>query len=129
MIDRIGESVLSFLYQLGRVVILSIKVLKKIFLGQWHFKNVIEQMMRIGVDSLPIVLITSIFVGMVFAVQIVKEFLRFGATSMVGGVLGLALWRELIPLLVGVVVAGRIGAAISAEIGTMKVTEQIQHIS
>jgi phospholipid/cholesterol/gamma-HCH transport system permease protein len=63
---------------------------------------------------------------MVFAVQIVHEFLQFGAGKMIGGIMGMALWRELAPMLTSVVVAGRVGAAISAELGTMTVTEQVE---
>jgi len=85
----------------------------------------VRQMARLGADSLPIVLATILFTGMVFSVQTAKEFVRLGAASSVGGIVAIAMARELVPVLVGVVVAGRIGAAIAAEIGTMKVTEQI----
>ncbi|MBT5855456.1 ABC transporter permease, partial [bacterium] len=78
-----------------------------------------------GVNSLPITVLTALFVGMAFAIQVVKELLRFGAPDLIGGVVALAIWRELGPLLTGVVVAGRVGSAISAEIGSMKVTEQV----
>ena len=70
-------------------------------------------------------MMTILFTGMVFSVQTAKEFVRFGASSSVGGIVAIAMGRELVPVLTGVVVAGRIGAAIAAEIGTMKVTEQI----
>jgi phospholipid/cholesterol/gamma-HCH transport system permease protein len=83
-------------------------------------------MVALGLKSLPIVLLTALFVGMAFSVQVVKEFLKFGAASLIGGIVGLAMWRELAPMMTAVVVAGRVGAAISAEIGTMKVTEQIE---
>lgn len=82
-------------------------------------------MAKLGADSLPIVMMTILFTGMVFSVQTAKEFVRFGASSSVGGIVAIAMGRELVPVLTGVVVAGRIGAAIAAEIGTMKVTEQI----
>lgn len=88
-------------------------------------RETIRQMSRLGADSLPIVLMTILFTGMVFALQTATEFVRFGAASSVGGIVAIALGRELVPVLTGVVVAGRIGAAIAAELGTMKVTEQI----
>lgn len=88
-------------------------------------RETVRQMARLGADSLPIVLMTILFTGMVFALQTATEFVRFGAASSVGGIVAIALGRELVPVLTGVVVAGRIGAAIAAEIGTMKVTEQI----
>ena len=81
--------------------------------------------MVVGPSSLTIALVTSGFVGMVFTIQVAREFINFGAKSAVGGVLGLALARELAPVLTAVVVAGRVGSAFAAEIGTMRVTEQI----
>jgi phospholipid/cholesterol/gamma-HCH transport system permease protein len=82
-------------------------------------------MAHLGVDSLPIVLLTILFTGMVMTVQTAHEFIKYGAQSSVGGVVAIAMSRELAPVLTGVVVAGRVGAAITAEIGSMKVTEQI----
>ncbi|MDJ0534731.1 MAG: MlaE family lipid ABC transporter permease subunit [Xenococcaceae cyanobacterium MO_207.B15] len=88
-------------------------------------RNTIEQMAAVGPDSLGIAVVTAAFVGMVFTLQVAKEFLDFGAGQAVGGVLALALTRELAPVLTAVVIAGRVGSAFAAEIGTMKVTEQI----
>ena len=84
-----------------------------------------EQMAFVGPASLGIALITAAFVGMVFTIQVAREFIYFGATTAVGGVLSIALTRELAPVLTAVVLAGRVGSAFAAEIGTMKVTEQI----
>ncbi|MBE9221821.1 MlaE family lipid ABC transporter permease subunit [Cyanobacterium stanieri LEGE 03274] len=101
----------------------------QIFIHLLQFKvyrfNTIEQMSFVGPASLPIALITAAFVGMVFTIQVAREFIYFGATSAVGGVLAIALTRELAPVLTAVVLAGRVGSAFAAEIGTMKVTEQI----
>ena len=94
-------------------------------LGKANIKETIKQMAKLGVDSLPIVIITTTAAGMVFAVQTAKEFVKLGAGDTVGGIVTIAMGRELVPILVGVVVAGRVGAAITAEIGSMKVTEQI----
>ena len=82
-------------------------------------------MAKLGADSLPIVSMTILCTGMVMSVQTAKEFVRSGAADSVGGIMAIAMGRELAPILTGVVVAGRIGAAIAAELGTMKVTEQI----
>ena len=90
-----------------------------------HRRNTMEQMAAVGPDSLWIALITAAFVGMVFTIQVAREFLYFGAGQAVGGVLALALTRELAPVLTAVVIAGRVGSAFAAEIGTMRVTEQI----
>ncbi|HHP7229582.1 MAG TPA: MlaE family lipid ABC transporter permease subunit [Xenococcaceae cyanobacterium] len=88
-------------------------------------RNTLEQMAAVGPDSLGIAIVTAAFVGMVFTIQVAREFLYFGAGQAVGGVLTLALTRELAPVLTAVVIAGRVGSAFAAEIGTMKVTEQI----
>ncbi len=93
--------------------------------GKINRRNTIAQMIIVGPDSLGIALLTATFVGMVFTIQVAKEFLVFGAGRVVGGVLALALTRELAPVLTAVVMAGRVGSAFAAEIGTMRVTEQI----
>lgn len=123
---RLGRKVIQFFAELGNCTWLTGQIFLRIFRGDINIRLTIEQMVRIGVDSLAITLTTATFVGMVFAVQVVKEFLKFGAGKMIGGVVGLAMWRELAPLMTGVVIAGRVGAAISAEIGSMKVTEQVE---
>ena len=93
--------------------------------GKLHRQNTGEQMAIVGPDSIIIALVTATFVGMVFTIQVAREFLNFGAVQAVGGVLALALSRELAPVLTAVVLAARVGSAFAAEIGTMKVTEQI----
>lgn len=90
-----------------------------------HWRNSLEQMRVVGPDSLGIALITAAFVGMVFTIQVAREFINFGAGTTVGGVLAITLTRELAPVLTAVVVTGRVGSAFAAEIGTMRVTEQI----
>jgi phospholipid/cholesterol/gamma-HCH transport system permease protein len=90
-----------------------------------HRRNTLEQMAAVGPASLNIALVTAAFVGMVFTIQVTREFINFGAGTAVGGVLALTLARELAPVLTAVVLAGRVGSAFAAEIGTMKVTEQI----
>jgi len=90
-----------------------------------HRRNTLEQMAAVGPESLVIALLTASFVGMVFTIQVTREFINFGAGTAVGGVLALTLARELAPVLTAVVLAGRVGSAFAAEIGTMKVTEQI----
>ncbi|WP_319418937.1 MlaE family lipid ABC transporter permease subunit [Pleurocapsa sp. FMAR1] len=109
---------LAALFLTGQVVVHLLK-------GKINRRNTIEQMVIVGPDSLTIALATSIFVGMVFTIQVAREFLNFGAVQAIGGVLALALSRELAPVLTAVVLAARVGSAFAAEIGTMKVTEQI----
>ncbi|MBQ0107693.1 MAG: ABC transporter permease [Phascolarctobacterium sp.] len=107
----------------GGLWLLFVDTLKR--LTDIDFKETFRQMALLGADSLPIVAATILCTGMVFSVQTSKEFVELGAASTVGGIVAIAMGRELVPILTGVVVAGRIGAAIAAEIGTMKVTEQI----
>jgi len=93
--------------------------------GRINWRNSIEQMAAVGPQSLLITIVAAFFVGAVFTIQVAREFLNFGAEAVVGGVLALSLLRELAPVLAAVLLAGRIGSAFAAEIGTMRVTEQI----
>lgn len=90
-----------------------------------HRRNTVEQMSAVGPESIIIALVTALFVAMVFTIQVTREFITFGAAEAIGGVLALTLSRELAPVLTAVVLAGRVGSAFAAEIGTMRVTEQI----
>lgn len=112
------ERLLSAIFLLGQVIV-------HILQGKINRRNTLEQMGIVGPDSLAIALITAVFVGAVFTIQVAREFLNFGAVQAIGGVLALALSRELAPVLTAVVIAARVGSAFAAEIGTMKVTEQI----
>jgi phospholipid/cholesterol/gamma-HCH transport system permease protein len=82
-------------------------------------------MVRVGVDSLPVVGLTAMFTGMVMALQTYRGFERFHAEGFVGSVVSLSLTRELAPVLTALMIAGRIGSSLAAELGTMRVTEQI----
>lgn len=125
MIYRIGKYVLTYIHDVGGIAQLSIRFFKSIFSTHKLFSKVIHYTYSLGVKSLPITIITSMFIGLVFSLQIVREFQKFGANYMIGGIVGLAIWRELAPLLTGVAVSARIGSAIASELGSMKVTEQI----
>lgn len=95
-------------------------------LSRWHgLRLLLEQMFEIGTRSLPVILITGTFVGMVLAVQTVQQFQSAGLESQLGVIVNLSVIRELGPVLAGVLLAGRVGGAIAAEVGTMRVTEQI----
>jgi phospholipid/cholesterol/gamma-HCH transport system permease protein len=101
------------------------QVLVHLLSGKIHRRNTLDQMAIVGPESLTIAMITATFVGMVFTIQVAREFVNLGAGTAVGGVLALSLSRELAPVLTAVVLAGRVGSAFAAEIGTMRVTEQI----
>jgi phospholipid/cholesterol/gamma-HCH transport system permease protein len=90
-----------------------------------HFR----QMVRVGVDSIPVVFLTTLFTGMVLALQTFNGFARFHAESLVGSVVALSLTRELAPVLTALMVTGRVGSAMAAELGTMRVTEQIDALT
>jgi phospholipid/cholesterol/gamma-HCH transport system permease protein len=106
-------------------ILLGGQVMTHLLLGKIHRRNTLEQMVSVGLDSLLIALLTAATVGMVFTIQVAREFLNFGAGTVVGGVLALSLSRELAPVLTAVILAGRVGSAFAAELGTMRVTEQI----
>ena len=126
---RIGQILLDFFNEVGVLIILLRTVVIQVFSGKLHWRNFKDQVVHLGYDSLPIVLITAFFIGMVFAMQITKEFLKYGGGRAVGGVISIAIWRELAPVLAAVIVAGRVGSAIAAELGSMKVTEQVDAIT
>ncbi|NEP29366.1 MlaE family lipid ABC transporter permease subunit [Moorena sp. SIO3I6] len=106
-------------------IFLAGQVILHLLTGKIHRRNTIEQMVTVGPESLIIALLTATVIGMVFTIQVTREFINFGATNAIGGVLALALARELAPVLTAVVLAGRVGSAFAAEIGTMRVSEQI----
>lgn len=123
-LEIIGASVLELLYFIGDVMLLFIGAVKQMPV-KIRLRHVIHQMSHLGVDTLPIVSLTMMFTGMVMTLQVANEFIKMGAESTVGGIIAIAIGRELGPVLVGVVAAGRVGSAMTAEISTMKVTEQI----
>lgn len=123
-LETIGRLIIHCLESTGKVVLLlgaSLAQLRR----RPDMRQVLHQMAHLGADSLPIVLLTMLFTGMVMTMQTAHEFIKYGAQSSVGGVVSIAMGRELAPVLAGIVAAGRVGAAITAEIGSMKVTEQI----
>ena len=123
-LEGLGSFVLKRMEEFGTIVLLYWETMRQLR-HMPRMRHVIAQMSHLGVDSLTIVCLTLLFTGVVFTLQTAHEFIRFGAQSTVGGVIAIAIGRELGPVLVGVVCAGRVGAAITAEISTMKVTEQI----
>ena len=127
MIDRHNSPGIfqSWFRRLLAALLLSGQVTLHLLRGKVHQRNTLEQMAAVGPESLMISLLTASFIGMVFTIQVAREFIYFGAGTNVGGVLALSLTREMAPVLTAVVIAGRVGSAFAAEIGTMRVTEQI----
>lgn len=89
--------------------------------GKIHWKNTIEQLKLAGPKSLGVCLLTASFIGMCFTIQFVREFSKLGLTRAIGGVLALSLTRELTPVITAIILAGRVGSAFAAELGTMQV--------
>ena len=125
IIEIIGKAIIRFAGNLGKILILLFLTIRQLIFPPFEVRNTFKQMLEIGVRSLPVVLITAIFTGMVFALQTFTGFKRFGAEALVGTVVALSMTRELGPVLTALIVAGRAGAAMAAELGTMRVTEQI----
>jgi phospholipid/cholesterol/gamma-HCH transport system permease protein len=121
----IGRVFLSFLAAVGRVTLFVWASLSGLLRPPFYTRMLVKQLIEIGYYSLPVVGMTAIFTGAVLALQSYSGFSRFNAESSIAIVVVLSITRELGPVLAGLMVAGRIGAAYAAEIGTMRVTEQI----
>lgn len=126
MIKELGQHTFGFFQEWGKITNMFLTLILRGFKAKGVARRTIEQMYYLGIKSIPVSSLTALFVGMAFTIQLIRELLRFGAATLIGGIVGIAVFRELGPLLTGVVFAGRVGAAISAEIGTMKVTEQVE---
>ncbi len=125
LFNLIGLWVTKFVEESGRIMILFIKTLIWTFRPPFDFHNLVKQMEDVGLKSIPVILITGGFTGMVLALQSYNGFKRFNAEAFVGTVVALSMTRELGPVLTGLMVSGRVGSAMAAELGTMQVTEQI----
>lgn len=126
-LEKIGSATLKLLEDIGNFIFFSIDTFRFIPARPFDRKMFLLQMMRIGVESVPIGLITAFFVGMVMALQIgvsMEEIIQ-GISAYMGGGIALAMARELAPVLTSILIAARVGSSMAAEIGTMKVTEQI----
>jgi phospholipid/cholesterol/gamma-HCH transport system permease protein len=124
-VEKIGSNVTASLRMLGNVSIFGFQATKYSLTPRIYLSLILKQMMIIGFYSLPVIFMTAIFTGGVLALQTYAGAERFSAESTVPTVVVLSITRELGPVLAGLMVAGRVGAAMAAEIGTMRVTEQI----
>ena len=121
----LGRPLLRFFEIAGRLALFALQGIVHAVRPPYYLRETGKQMIEIGYYSLPVVGMTAIFTGMVLALQSYTGFSRFNAESAIATVVVLSMTRELGPVLAGLMVAGRIGAAMAAEIGTMRVTEQI----
>ncbi len=129
VLQPIGRVSLAFLATTGRLALFTLSAVSHAFRPPFYFRTVLGQMVEIGYYSLPVVGLTAVFAGMVLALQSYTGFARFSAERAIANVVVLSITRELGPVLAGLMVAGRIGASLAAEIGTMRVTEQIDALT
>ena len=115
----------NFFTEMGRFFLMLWRLLAWTPRPPYDWRQLFTQMMRVGVESLPVVLLTAMFTGMVLALQTFATLKRFNAEGFVGSLVALSMVRELSPVIGGLIVAGRCGSAMGAELGTMRVTEQI----
>jgi phospholipid/cholesterol/gamma-HCH transport system permease protein len=125
LLDRVRRKADEGLLYLGGLSDLATQTIQQFIRGPIDRAIVVAQFDQIGVRSLSIVAITSLFIGMVLALQTAYSLSDFGGSLFIGKVVSLSLIRELAPVLMALMVGGRVGAGIAAELGTMKVTEQI----
>lgn len=123
--QKLGKKTLSFLQEFGQIAILFFGIVKSFTQIFKSKKIILFQMEHIGVNSLPLVVIIAVFTGAVSAWQAAYQLKGIAPLSFLGGATSRAIITELGPVLTGIVIAGRVGASIAAELGTMKVTEQI----
>ena len=129
LFQAIGASLLTTCAALGRLTFFISNTLRHCVTPPFFFRHLLRQFMDIGYYSLPVVGMTALFTGMVLALQSYTGFSRFNAEGAIASVVVLSITRELAPVLAGLMVAGRVGASIAAEIGTLRVTEQIDALT
>lgn len=125
LVEGVGRAVLGGIEDFGRAVRVLGAGTANLFVRPLRIGLTVQQIEFIGIQSLPIILLSSAFTGAVFTYESHEAFALFGAQGMVGGTVGVAITRELAPTLTGLLVAGRAGSAMAAEIGAMRVSEQI----
>lgn len=125
----IGRATIGFFASIGAVTIFVLKTLHAIVLPPLYPREILKQFIAIGYFSLPVVGLTALFTGAALALQIYAGGARFNAESVVPSIVAIGMVRELGPVLGGLMVAGRVSSSIAAEIGTMRVTEQIDALT
>ncbi|GAC1474942.1 MAG: ABC transporter permease [Isosphaeraceae bacterium] len=128
-VHRVGEQAFEFIAEIGDAAQFASLTIRLIFRKLPRWSVMIPNLYSIGVLSVPVVAITGTFIGMVLAVQAHSQFEMMGLASRLGSVINISLVKELGPVLAATMLAGRVGSAMSAELGTMRVTEQIDALS
>jgi phospholipid/cholesterol/gamma-HCH transport system permease protein len=127
--SRLNVAALNLAQGVQNYVVLAWKAVRFVFARPFYGADLIQQMDVIGVQSLGIVLLTGFFTGMVLALQSSVQLQTFGATQYIGSLVSASMIRELGPVLAGLMVAGRVGSGVAAQIGSMRVTEQIDALN
>lgn len=127
--ERINTTVRNQVFSIQEAFFLAWNAFRFIFARPFYREDMIQQMDAIGVESIGIVLLTGFFTGMVLALQSAVQMARFGATTYVGSLVSASMIRELGPVLTGLTVSGRVGSGIAAQLGSMRVTEQIDALN
>src|SRR4030042_5428385 len=123
---NLGKKALSFGYFLGGLTSLASQTIYLTFTPPFEKDHIVEQAKKAGYDSFPIVSLVALFLGFIFCLQTAYFMQRLGSEMYIAGIVALSLVRELGPVITALVVAGRVGASIAAEIGSMQVTEQVE---
>lgn len=127
-IERVGRTVIELVCGLGEFMLFFGRSLRFLAMAPYR-KTMLPNMYQIGVQSVPVIAVTGAFIGMVLAVQAYTQFNMLGLATRLGSVINVSVVSELGPVLAATMLAGRVGSAIAAEIGTMKVTEQIDALA
>jgi phospholipid/cholesterol/gamma-HCH transport system permease protein len=128
-VHRVGERAFDIIADVGDVALFSLLAFSWMLRRRTRWSVLVPNFYAIGVSSVPVVAITGTFIGMVLAVQAHSQFALMGLESRLGSVINISLVKELGPVLAATMLAGRVGSAMSAELGTMRVTEQIDALS
>jgi phospholipid/cholesterol/gamma-HCH transport system permease protein len=123
--EFLGQKTLAFFKLLAGLANLVLQAIYWTFIPPLKGKRIFEQAKRAGIDSLPIVSLIALFIGIIMALQTAYQMQRLGSEMYIASIVALSIVRELGPVITALIVAGRVGAAIAAEIGSMQVTEQI----
>src|SRR5512147_56920 len=125
MFDRLGRAILALVAWIGEVFVFGLKAIFEAFRPPYEFREIARHIFEIGWKSLPLIATSGFAIGVVLSMHTRASLERFGAEAMIPAGLAIALLRETGPLLTALLVSGRVGAGIGAELGAMKVTEQI----
>ena len=128
-IAHLGNRLIQFPAILGSIAIFGVSTLRALFAGLPKRHVLVPILYEVGIRSVPVVMITGSFIGMVMAVQTYTQFKMMHMESRLGAIITMTLVTELGPVLAATMLAGRVGSAMAAELGTMKVTEQIHAMS